>query len=111
MGGYGSRLSSALAKVQGGDGDWFTKPTIDSYHTVWFELHENLLATLGIERGREGSSARRGGSLMTRFGPVITAMVTPFDADGRVDLEGAAALAEWLVAQGNDAVGRHRLDR
>ncbi len=29
---------------------------IDSYHTVWFELHENLLATLGIERAREGES-------------------------------------------------------
>ena len=28
---------------------------IDSYHTVWFELHEDLLATLGIERSSEGS--------------------------------------------------------
>ena len=27
---------------------------IDSYHTVWFELHEDLLATLGIERDRGG---------------------------------------------------------
>ena len=53
LAGYGPRLSSALAKVQGGDGDWFTKPTIDSYHTVWFELHENLLASLGIERSLE----------------------------------------------------------
>jgi hypothetical protein len=26
---------------------------IDSYHSVWFELHEDLLATLGIERGSE----------------------------------------------------------
>ena len=33
--------------------EWFTRPMIDSYHTVWFELHENLLATLGIERARE----------------------------------------------------------
>jgi len=41
---------------------------------------------------------------MARFGSVITAMVTPFDDDGRVDLEGAAALAEWLVAQGNDGL-------
>jgi hypothetical protein len=55
FGGYGPRLSSALAKVQGGDADWFTRPTIDSYHTVWFELHENLLATLGIERGSEST--------------------------------------------------------
>ena len=30
-----------------------TKPMIDSYHSVWFELHEDLLATLGIERGSE----------------------------------------------------------
>jgi len=53
FGAYGPRLASALAAVRAGDGDWFTKPTIDSYHTVWFELHENLLATLGIERSAE----------------------------------------------------------
>jgi 4-hydroxy-tetrahydrodipicolinate synthase len=34
----------------------------------------------------------------------MTAMVTPFDENGRVDLEGAASLASWLVAQGNDAL-------
>jgi hypothetical protein len=44
---------SALATVEGGDADWFAAPRIDSYHAVWFELHENLLATLGIERARE----------------------------------------------------------
>jgi hypothetical protein len=53
FGGYGPRLAAALAKVQGGDADWFAAPTIDSYHAVWFELHESLLATLGIERARE----------------------------------------------------------
>ncbi len=36
-----------------GERDWFTKPTIDSYHSVWFELHEDLLATLGLERAKE----------------------------------------------------------
>ena len=30
---------------------------IASYHTVWFELHEDLLATLGIERGVGGRRA------------------------------------------------------
>ena len=35
---------------------------------------------------------------------VITAMVTPFDDDGRVDLDGAAALARWLVEHGNDGL-------
>jgi 4-hydroxy-tetrahydrodipicolinate synthase len=41
---------------------------------------------------------------MARFGPVMTAMVTPFDDNGRVDLEGAASLASWLVEQGNDGL-------
>ena len=41
---------------------------------------------------------------MARFGPVMTAMVTPFDDNGRVDLDGTAALASWLVEQGNDAL-------
>jgi hypothetical protein len=55
FGGYGERLAHAVEQVQAGEKDWFTKPIIDSYHTVWFELHENLLATLGIERGKETS--------------------------------------------------------
>ncbi|MGH9084025.1 MAG: transcriptional regulator [Acidimicrobiales bacterium] len=50
---YGPRLTTAVDKVRSGDIDWFTKPVIASYHTVWFELHEDLLATLGIERGSE----------------------------------------------------------
>jgi hypothetical protein len=53
FGGYGERFATALDRVTGGDPEWFTKPMIDSYHTVWFELHENLLATLGIQRSRE----------------------------------------------------------
>lgn len=56
FGGYRERLGSALAKVQAGEVDWFTKPMIPSYHTVWFELHEDLLATLGIDRASEGQS-------------------------------------------------------
>jgi 4-hydroxy-tetrahydrodipicolinate synthase len=39
-----------------------------------------------------------------RFGKVLTAMVTPFHDDGGLDLEGAASLARWLVAQGNDGL-------
>ena len=50
---YGPRLAEARRRVEAGDHDWMTKPMIDSYHSVWFELHEDLLATLGIERGRE----------------------------------------------------------
>jgi hypothetical protein len=53
---YGSRLSTARRKVEAGENEFFTKPLIDSYHTVWFELHEDLLVTLGIERSKEGSA-------------------------------------------------------
>lgn len=39
-----------------------------------------------------------------RFGRVITAMVTPFDIDGGLDLDGVATLADWLVANGSDGL-------
>ena len=38
------------------------------------------------------------------FGQVLTAMVTPFDADGALDLDGAATVARWLQDQGNDGL-------
>lgn len=41
---------------------------------------------------------------MARFGEVITAMVTPFDENGALDLDAAAALARWHVEQGNDGL-------
>ena len=40
----------------------------------------------------------------TPFGTVLTAMVTPFDDDGALDLEGAVALAKHLVDSGNDGL-------
>ncbi|MCX2929949.1 MarR family transcriptional regulator [Mycobacterium sp. CVI_P3] len=53
LGGYGDKLDSALAKVKAGDTTWFTRPIIDSYHTVWFELHEELIAASGLTREDE----------------------------------------------------------
>ena len=41
---------------------------------------------------------------MARFGRVLTAMITPFDHDGALDLDGAAKLASWLVEQGNEGL-------
>lgn len=55
--GYRDRFATALARVRAGELEWFTKPVIDSYHTVWFELHEDLLCTLGIERASEAQHA------------------------------------------------------
>ena len=53
---YGERLRTALERVASGEQEWFTKPLIDSYHTVWFELHEDLLCTLGLERATEAGA-------------------------------------------------------
>jgi 4-hydroxy-tetrahydrodipicolinate synthase len=41
---------------------------------------------------------------MARFGQVITAMVTPFDERGALDLDAAATLADWLVNNGTDGL-------
>ncbi len=41
---------------------------------------------------------------MARFGEVLTAMVTPFDANGAIDFDAAQSLARWLVANGNDGL-------
>jgi len=39
-----------------------------------------------------------------RFGRVITAMVTPFDDAGALDLDAATTLADWLVSNGSDGL-------
>ncbi len=39
-----------------------------------------------------------------RFGPVLTAMVTPFDDNGDLDTDRAQNLAKYLVANGNDGI-------
>ena len=51
--GYRPRLSHALDRVRAGHADWFARPMMDSYHSVWFELHEDLLVTLGLNRAGE----------------------------------------------------------
>ncbi len=41
---------------------------------------------------------------MARFGAVVTAMVTPFDDWGGLDLDAAATLARWLADHGSDGL-------
>ena len=41
---------------------------------------------------------------MTIFGQVLTAMITPFDASGALDLNEAVRLAKWLQDNGNDGL-------
>ncbi len=50
---YRDRLRSARERVDDGDHQWFTSPRIDSYHTVWMYLHEDLLFALGTDRESE----------------------------------------------------------
>jgi hypothetical protein len=53
---YRSKLGAALDKVKAGDVAWLTKPLVDSYHTVWFELHEELILANGLTREQAARS-------------------------------------------------------
>lgn len=48
--GYHPRLRAAIAKLEDGEADWFSGLKCDSYHCVWWQLHEDLLLALGISR-------------------------------------------------------------
>jgi DNA-binding MarR family transcriptional regulator len=52
---YKPRLDRAVKRIRAGDTDYVAKPIVPSYHTVWFELHEDLLASLGIDRTVEAA--------------------------------------------------------
>jgi hypothetical protein len=43
-------LLSALEKAEDGDVAWVSDATCMSYHTAWFEMHEDLIRVLGRER-------------------------------------------------------------
>jgi hypothetical protein len=58
IGGYRRRLSDALAKLEAGDHRYLTAPDRDSYHTVWFELHQHLINLLGLTRQQEAAAGR-----------------------------------------------------
>lgn len=47
---YVGKLEAALTRVEDGERAWLSDVAIDSYHTVWFELHEDLLRVLGRAR-------------------------------------------------------------
>ncbi|MEV4420132.1 hypothetical protein AB0L40_09185 [Patulibacter sp. NPDC049589] len=56
---YPDRLRAALTMSEH-DRRFLTSPAVDSFHSVWFQLEEDLLVTLGLERpeddGHHGSS-------------------------------------------------------
>lgn len=47
---YARKLEEALDLAEQGQTDWVSDIHRESYHTVWFELHEELLRIMGRER-------------------------------------------------------------
>jgi hypothetical protein len=47
---YSVKLQTALDNIHAGQTMWLARPLIDSYHTVWFELHEELILATGRTR-------------------------------------------------------------
>jgi len=58
LGAYAARLGRAADLVVGGDHEYIASPRIDSYHNVWFELHEDLILLAGRTREDEVASGR-----------------------------------------------------
>ncbi|RZU16035.1 hypothetical protein EV645_3579 [Kribbella rubisoli] len=48
--GYDTRFSTALERATAGETAWVDRSDVDSCHRVWFELHEDLIATLNLKR-------------------------------------------------------------
>ena len=58
LGRYVERFSDALEKLQSGDATYLAAPLKDSYHTVWFEMHEELILLSGRNRADEAAAGR-----------------------------------------------------
>jgi pyruvate,orthophosphate dikinase len=55
---YGARLDAALAQLASGDARYLAHPAVDSIHTIWFELHEELIRLAGTDRATETAAGR-----------------------------------------------------
>lgn len=55
---YRVRLERAAALAIDGDHRYLASPTVDSYHSVWFELHEDLILLAGRTRADEVAAGR-----------------------------------------------------
>jgi pyruvate,orthophosphate dikinase len=55
---YGTRLRRALDAARSGDGRFVASPRVDSYHGIWFELHEDLIQLCGRTRAEESAAGR-----------------------------------------------------
>jgi hypothetical protein len=51
---YADRFRRSLDRVDSGQVEYVTSPTVDSLHNIWFEFHEDILALLGRPRETVG---------------------------------------------------------
>jgi hypothetical protein len=58
IGSYKQRLDQALGKIRSGDLRYIAAPDRDSYHTAWFELHQDLIGLAGTTRQKEAAAGR-----------------------------------------------------
>jgi hypothetical protein len=56
---YRPRLQEALDKFDDGDATWLASPLIESYHTVWMQLHQRLILMLGLTRAEDEAREER----------------------------------------------------
>jgi pyruvate,orthophosphate dikinase len=56
--GYRIRLDRALGLAMAGDQRYVASPRVESYHTIWFELHEDLIRLAGRKRAMEVEAGR-----------------------------------------------------
>ena len=52
-GDVGAPHSAAAGRIAAGDHGYVARIITDSYHTVWFELHEDLMSLAGLTREYE----------------------------------------------------------
>jgi len=57
--GYHGRLREALDKFDDGESSWLASPLMDSYHTVWMQLHQELILMLGLTRAEDEAREER----------------------------------------------------
>ncbi len=55
---YDRRSDRALELARGGDQRYVASPRVDSYHSVWFELHEDLIRLVRQETRRRNFRLR-----------------------------------------------------
>jgi hypothetical protein len=59
LAGYRPRLQEALDKFDDGESNWLASPLMDSYHTVWMQLHQELILSLGLTRADDEAREER----------------------------------------------------